>query len=134
MRGGSSLRDWSWKARTLSEERYRRVTSIALRYLTFLIVIGALVLAFLIFFYPSVFFGGPWRTQVIEFRDRKDPSHRIEYQMQDLGAFGYGQRTVEVIPVLYFWETTHEVDTTVSARTDWMPVNEEVNELGIKYP
>lgn len=83
---------------------------------------------------PWGVFRQPFRTQTIIFRDKSDPEHRVEFQMQDVGALGYNKQLVEVRPLLFFFETTSPIDTTAPSNTTWVRVDEFVNEMGIKYP
>lgn len=73
----------------------------------------------------------PWKTQEIVYRHRMDRSCRIEYQMQDVGAFGYNRRVVKVESFLFI-DFAEEVDTTQLSKSDWQRVDEYVNELGLK--
>lgn len=83
---------------------------------------------------PWGIFREPFRTQTILFRDKADTDHRVEYQMQDVGALGFNKQIVEVRPFLFVFETSIPFDSTAHSSTDWIRVDEEVNELGIRYP
>jgi hypothetical protein len=83
---------------------------------------------------PWSVFRQPFRTQTILFRDMAAPEHRVEFQMQDVGALGYNRQVVEIRPFMFFFETSVPFDSTLNSNTKWVRVNEEVNELGIRYP
>lgn len=54
--------------------------------------------------------------------------------MQDVGAFGYNKRTVEVFYLTPLFMITSEVPTDIEKRIEWVKVDKEVNELGLKFP
>lgn len=72
-----------------------------------------------------------YKTQSIIYRSKSDSTIRIEFQMQDIGAFGYNERTVKVSPG-YFYDSTQEIDIKKIDTSDWIKVNEDVNELKLK--
>lgn len=90
-----------------------------------------LILLLVLFDLRILFTLSPWKTQEIVYRHRTDRSCRIEYQMQDVGAFGYNRRVVKVEPFLFI-DLAEEVDTTQLSKSDWQRVNEYVNELRLK--
>lgn len=89
--------------------------------------------SFFILRYPVGFFGvfSLYKTQTILFRNAQDPSITIEFQMKDVGARGYKRRTVKVEPFL-IWDTIQEIDISSINRKDWIEVNENINELGLR--
>jgi hypothetical protein len=66
-----------------------------------------------------------WRYAVKKF----DSSKKVEYQMMDIGAFGYRRRTVEVNYITDWFFISKEVGIYNS---DWKKVTIEVNELKLK--
>lgn len=54
--------------------------------------------------------------------------------MQDVGASGYNKRTVEVIYLTPFFIITNEVSSDIDKRVEWIKVDKEINELGLKFP
>lgn len=81
--------------------------------------------------WAGLFGTSPWKTQEIIYRSLKDKNHRIEFQMQDAGAFGYNRRLAEVKP-FFFFEITDEIDTARIDKKEWLRVEENVNELELK--
>ena len=60
------------------------------------LLIIPLIIGIAVFINPFAFFGGPWQTQEVIFVKKTDPQIQIEFQMQDMGAFGYNRRIVKV--------------------------------------
>jgi len=54
--------------------------------------------------------------------------------MQDVGALGYNNRTVEVFYLTPFFMITSEVPSDIDKRVEWVKVDKDVNELGLKFP
>ena len=52
--------------------------------------------------------------------------------MQDIGALGYNKRTVEVIYLTDLFMIVKPVIDDINQRVEWIKVNQEINELGIK--
>ncbi len=77
---------------------------------------------------------GAWRTQTIMYQNRESSSMAIEYQMQDMGARGYNNRTVEVLYLTPFFTLSKEIPNDIGKRSEWIKVDKEVNELGLKFP
>lgn len=77
---------------------------------------------------------GAWQTQTILYKHEQLIVKTIEYQMQDVGALGYNQRTVEATYITPLFIITEECDLTKKIRAPWVKIDKEVNELGIKYP
>jgi hypothetical protein len=77
---------------------------------------------------------GAWRTQTILYQNGHLTFKTIEFQMQDVGAFGYNKRTVEVFYLTPLFMITSEVPTDIDNRIEWVKVDKEVNELGLKFP
>jgi hypothetical protein len=94
-------------------------------------IIGSLFTIGLIYFEPRILWGSGWKTQDILYRNKKNENERIEYQMEDMGAFGYNQRIVRVKKGWLF-DSVYPLDTNLINKSDWIQVNEYVNELRIK--
>ncbi len=77
---------------------------------------------------------GTWKTQTILYQHGHLSFKTIEFQMQDIGAFGYNKRTVEVLYLTRFFMTTSEVPAYLEKRVEWIKVNKEINEMELKYP
>jgi hypothetical protein len=77
----------------------------------------------------TVFVSSAWKTQYIYYQNKFDSSKKVEYQMMDIGAFGYRRRTVEVNYITDWFFISKEVGIYNS---DWKKVTIEVNELKLK--
>ena len=75
-----------------------------------------------------------WKTQTIIYKNHKSENRKIEYQMQDMGAFGYRKRNVEVSYIIPFFTIINIPEPHPENNPDWIKVNLEVNELDLKYP
>ena len=54
--------------------------------------------------------------------------------MQDVGALGYNKRTVEVIYLTDLFMIVIPVEKDIHERIEWIKVDQEINELGLKFP
>ncbi len=77
----------------------------------------------------SVFVSSAWKTQYIYYQNKFDSSKKVEYQMMDIGAFGYRRRAVEVNYITDWFFLSKEVGVYNS---DWKKTTIEVNELKLK--
>jgi hypothetical protein len=77
---------------------------------------------------------GAWRTQTILYQNNQLSFKTIEFQMQDVGALGYNKRTVEVFYLTPFFMTTIQVPNDIDKKVEWLKVDKDVNELGLKFP
>lgn len=77
----------------------------------------------------TVFVSSAWKTQYIYYQNKFDSSKKVEYQMMDIGAFGYRRRTIEVNYITDWFFISKEVGIYNS---DWKKVTIEVNELKLK--
>ena len=75
-----------------------------------------------------------WQTQTILYQNEKSRFKTVEYQMQDVGAFGYNKRTVEVFYLTPLFMITNEVPDNLDKNAEWLKVDKDVNELGLKFP
>ena len=53
--------------------------------------------------------------------------------MQDVGALGYNKRTVEVTYLTGLFMIVEPVENNIGERVEWVKVDKEVNELGLKF-
>jgi hypothetical protein len=115
-----------WNAVTI-KPRNRKIiwTILPTAILIFILIVGPMKL---------YFSTGAWRTQTILYQNGHLTFKTIEFQMQDVGAFGYNKRTVEVFYLTPLFMITSEVPTDIDKRIEWVKVDKDVNELGIKFP
>ena len=98
------------------------------------LIAGLILVTLLITPNRILFHSTAWSTQYIFYRDKVDPGHQIELQMLDMGALGYESRKVEVWYFTGLFMVSKPVETGKPEETDWLEINEEVNELGLKFP
>lgn len=79
-------------------------------------------------------FGSGFKTQTITHRSLNDPEKRIEFQLEDFGALGYNRRTIIITPICCFLQQEQEIDPDKFDYSHWKQVDEEINELGLKFP
>jgi hypothetical protein len=96
----------------------------------------AIMLVFIFITSPMkiLFSSGSWHTQSILYQSRHTSSITIEFQMQDIGALGYNERTVEVQYLTPYFMIVKVIPSRAASGSDWIPVEKDVNELGLKYP
>ena len=75
-----------------------------------------------------------WKTQKIIYQNGHLNFNKVEFQIQDIGSFGYNKRTVEVIYLTSLFMIVSPVETDIQKRVEWIKVNKDVNELGLKLP
>ncbi|MCB4800299.1 hypothetical protein LG649_15715 [Tamlana sp. PT2-4] len=75
-----------------------------------------------------------WKTKTIELINENKRSHKVEFQMKDIGALGYAKRKAEVYYLTkYFYVVLSEnYDDRNFIGTDWKRVNQNLNEFGLK--
>ncbi|NVK73282.1 MAG: hypothetical protein HWE24_07370 [Oceanospirillaceae bacterium] len=81
-----------------------------------------------------VFSSSAWRTQKVIYQNEHLSSKKIEFQMQDVGAFGYNRRTVEVTYLTDLFMIVRPAEIDVDENDDWVRIDQEVNELELKFP
>jgi hypothetical protein len=81
-----------------------------------------------------LFHSGAWRTQTILYQNSHLSFKTVEFQMQDIGALGYNRRTVEVTYLSPLFMITNEVPSNIDKRVEWVKIDKDVNELGLKAP
>lgn len=72
-----------------------------------------------------------WKTQTILYRSKENRDHFIAFQLQDKGALGYNRRRVKIKRINGFLNLVTDYDSD-SAPKDWIEVNENINEVGLK--
>lgn len=99
-------------------------------------VFPTIILTLILFVGPMkiLFSTSAWRTQKILYQNGHLSFKTVEFQMQDIGALGYNKRTVEVFYLTSFFMITSEVPNDIDIRVEWVKVDKEVNELGLKSP
>lgn len=97
------------------------------------LLVGTMFFGIIFMANPFLFFGSGYKTQEVIYRYKENPNIRIEFQMEDMGAFGYNRRIVKVTPILFF-NNTAKIDTTQIDQSKWSRVDEYVNKLGLKFP
>ena len=81
-----------------------------------------------------IFNTSAWKTQTVALVNGKMTNHKVEFQMKDIGTFGYAKRKAEVI---YFSEHFYIVwakkyDERNFSGHQWKRVDEDINEMGLK--
>lgn len=75
-----------------------------------------------------------WKTQIVHYENRRFSFVKIVYQMQDNGAFGYNQRTVQTVDLLGLLTFVSKIPDPIDTDTKWLPLNKQINGQAIKYP
>ena len=73
-----------------------------------------------------------WKTQTIEYEHAHSNSLKIEFQMQNVGAFGYNKRTVKVFYLSDLFMIISEIPKNIETKIEWKKVNKSVNEHELK--
>jgi hypothetical protein len=81
-----------------------------------------------------MFSKGAWQTQTILYQNGHLSFKTVEFQMQDVAALGYNNRTVEVFYLTPLFMITSKVPRDIEKRVEWIKVDKDVNELGFKFP
>ncbi len=103
----------------------------AIKTIGLILLIGTMLFGIAFMANPFFYFGSGYKTQEVIYRHKENPDVRIEYQMEDLGAFGYNRRIVKITPILFFNATT-KIDTSNIDPAKWNRVDEFVNKLGLR--
>ncbi|MCU4165114.1 hypothetical protein [Carboxylicivirga caseinilyticus] len=72
-----------------------------------------------------------WKTQTILYEHEQLKNKSIEFQMLDLGSFGYNRRIVEVTKLTFFIRYVEPIDTSMIS-APWIKANKHINELKLK--
>lgn len=102
----------------------------------FIALLVGLVMVSIIIIGPMkiIFSSSSWKTQNIVYKHGHLNFKTVEYQMQDIGAFGYNKRTVEVLYLTPWFTIISPVINDIDKRVEWIRVDEDINELGLKMP
>lgn len=95
-----------------------------------LTIIGLLYLNPIILFFNAA----TWKTQTVKLINENRTSHKVEFQMKDIGAFGYSKRTCEVqyFSKYFYFVVTRQYDDKNISGHKWKKVNQDINEMGLK--
>ncbi len=93
----------------------------------FAILFGLFIVIRIIFLW-----GSDWKTQIIIFQNLHLANRTIEFQLQDIGAFGYKRRTIDKLKLIPFVSFIKEVDENNLDTLTWKKVDIDVNEMGLK--
>lgn len=115
-----------WNLWTLKKRKLRILSSI----LPTIALIGIMIIGPM----KIMFSSGSWQTQTVLYRNGYLTFKKVEYQIQDAGALGYNKRTVEVTYLTNFFMIVSPVEKDIEEKVEWLKVNKEVNELGLKFP
>jgi len=74
-----------------------------------------------------------WKTQEILYANLRYSAITIEYQMKDVGAFGYKRRTVKIINAANILKIPLPYTQLELSSKEWKKVNILLNEMQIKY-
>ena len=96
----------------------------------------AIMLVFIIITSPLkiIFSSSSWHTQSILYQSRHSRFKTIEFQMQDIGALGYNERKIEVQYLTPYFMIAKVIPNNAAIGSEWISVEKDVNELGLKYP
>lgn len=72
-----------------------------------------------------------WKTQTIEYRHVDNPHRQVVFQMLDIGIKRH-RRRVELISIGPFLQKVKLPTINYETATDWVKVDEHINELGLK--
>lgn len=100
-------------------------------FIAFVAVLGTTML---LLFSPVIllelsFSSGVWKTYGIEYVSVDSPGHTIERQVQDVGALGYNNRTIEVFHKNPVFMLVNETLPDTTKRENWEPVNLDFTHL-----
>ena len=115
-----------WNLWTLKKRKWKIISSI----LPTITLIGIMIIGPM----KIMFSAGSWKTQTVLYQNGHLTFKKVEYQMQDVGALGYNKRTVEVIYLTDLFMIVSPVEKDIDDRVEWVKVDKEVNELGLKFP
>lgn len=76
-----------------------------------------------------LFASSPYVTQTILYQDVNNSSHKIEFQMRDIGALGYDRRDVEVYYITNAFMIVYPVPSDVLKNKVWKRVDINVDNM-----
>lgn len=88
------------------------------------ILIPFLIFLFILIIGPTkiVFSSSIWKTNKVLFINKENQNHKVEFQMQDIGALGYNKRTVEVIHYYNLFMIVKSKNKTFEHNNNWIKV------------
>ncbi|WP_146052910.1 hypothetical protein [Aquimarina sp. I32.4] len=116
----------AWNLWTLKTIKWKIIGST----LSIIVLMGIIIIGPL----KIMFSSSSWKTQTILYQNGHLPFKKVEFQMQDVGALGYNKRTVEVIYLTDLFMIVSPVEKDIDQRVEWIKVDKEINELGLKFP
>ncbi len=108
------------------------ISNLKIKLLSLIIPVFTLVFSLSIGYTPIIFNSANWKTQTIIYQNIEDDNLTIEYQMQDIGALGYNKRKVKVRYLTNLFTIVTPIDLDTISESDWLLLNKEVNESGLK--
>ncbi|MDO3696046.1 hypothetical protein QVZ41_14430 [Wenyingzhuangia sp. chi5] len=74
-----------------------------------------------------IFSSDSWKTQKVLYQNRHLNFKKVEYQTQDVGAFGYNKRTVEITYLTDLFMIVNPIEVDIDKRVEWIKISEESN-------
>ena len=108
------------------------ISNLKIKLLSFIIPVFTLVFSLSIGYMPIIFNSANWKTQTIIYQNIEDDNLTIEYQIQDVGAFGYNKRTVIVYDLLGLFAVIKPTDIDTISKANWNLLNKHINEMELK--
>lgn len=68
-----------------------------------------------------------WKTQTIIYQSKHLENKKVEYQLQDKGAFGYNKRIVQVLYLTNYFMVIKEISKGIENDVEWIKLNKEIN-------
>ncbi len=78
---------------------------------------------------PLLLQSSVFKTQSIYYVNIKNPNQKVEYQMQDMGAFGYNKRYVEATNYFGLFMKIKLIEQIEYDESEWKKVDINLNEL-----
>ena len=97
------------------------------------LIVFFIIIVFRFGVFAYLFSVGSYQTQTILYENTFYRFKTIEFQMQDVGVFGYNERYVEVTYLTPWFMITNEIDPKEKRGAEWLKVDKEINELDLKY-
>jgi hypothetical protein len=86
-----------------------------------------LILIFIVGPMKIIFSTSAWQTKTILYENGHLCCKTIEFQIQDMGAFGYNKRTVEVFYLTNYFMITNPIPLKIDKKVEWIRVDKEIN-------
>lgn len=108
------------------------LSNIRIKLISLIIPILSLVVCLNLGYLRIIFNSTNWKTQTIIYQNIEADNLTIEYQMQDIGAFGYNKRTVSVNNIIGLFAVIKPIDIDTISKTNWKLLNKHINEIELK--